>query len=90
MNPILEGLMDEVTNQDHRHPDGYPLTRDGIRLGIASLDDETQEVWERWRDMKRRLFDGTSTKLELSFLREEILQVMAIGYRMVRSIDNAS
>lgn len=85
---IMDDLRSEVVRQDKAHPAGYPYTRDGMRLGIASLDDETEEVWEQWREMKRRLFDGTTTALDKSFLREEIMQVMAVGYRMVRSIDN--
>ena len=46
---IYNELADEIARQDAIHPDGYPATRDGIRLAIATVIDEADEAFDEWR-----------------------------------------
>lgn len=76
---LLAALFDEVLRQDEIHPSGFPSTRDGLRLGIAALEDETREARESHR-LERRSDGWPDT-------RGELLQAMAVCFRMIRSID---
>jgi hypothetical protein len=63
---------------DEIHPAGYPATRDGIRLGIATLQDEVTEALDEWRH-ERHIAGWHHTA-------EELMQVAAVALRAVRSI----
>lgn len=45
----LDLIRDEIARQNKIHPDGYPATRDGVRFGIATAEDELREALEAWR-----------------------------------------
>lgn len=79
-------LAREVARQDAIHPDGYPATRDGLRLGIAALEDELDEVYLAWRSAYRaaRRVNGDPDWLHL---RAELVQVAGVCVRMIRSLD---
>lgn len=77
---MFKELMNEIARQDQIHPAGYPYTRDGIRMGIASLQDEVEEVYDEWKLHKRDLSKSDNLTIEL-------YQVAAIAMRMVRSIE---
>jgi hypothetical protein len=79
----LYDLQDEIINQDANHPESYPYNRNGVRLGIAALEDEVNEVYEEWRNNKRHLGNCVNE------IRYELLQVAAIAMRMIREIDNS-
>lgn len=78
---LLLLIAEEVDRQDRNHPGGYPFDRNGVRLGIAALEDEVQEVYEEWRKHKRDLGNGAAS------IRAELLQVMGVAFRIVREID---
>lgn len=78
---LLLLIAEEVDRQDRNHPGGYPFDRNGLRLGIAALEDEVQEVYEEWRKHKRDLGNGADS------IRAELLQVMGVAFRIVREID---
>lgn len=78
----MEDLITTVNDLTNRFPEGFPADRNGIRLGIAAIEDETQEVWEEWRQLRRSLPD-----CDMTYLRTELLQVAAVCLMIVRSID---
>jgi NTP pyrophosphatase (non-canonical NTP hydrolase) len=78
---LLLLIAEEVDRQDRNHPGGYPFDRNGLRLGIAALQDEVQEVYEEWRLYKRDLGNGAEA------IRAELLQVMGVAFRIVREIE---
>lgn len=79
----IHQLAAEIIIQDKAHPAGYPITRDGIRTGIASLEDEIKEVWEEWNIHKRHIESSN-----LQPMRAELMQVAGIAMRMIRAIDD--
>ena len=76
-------LAAEVERQDERHPDGYPYTRNGVRLGIAALEDEVAEVYDEWQHNHNHLGNCRAE------IRVELLQVAAVAMRMIREIDKS-
>ena len=83
MRALLLLIAEEVDRQDRNHPGGYPFDRNGLRLGIAALQDEVQEVYEEWRKHKRDLGNGAES------IRAELLQVMGVAFQIVEEIDAA-
>ena len=87
----VEAVVKEVARQDAIHPDGFPATRDGLRLGFAAMLDELDEAKDAWRSDRRsddvcpwlRIGDDLHTEGEL-------IQAVAIGLRMLRSIHEAA
>jgi len=79
---LLGFVLDEVDRQDAIHPAGYPATRDGIRFGIATLQDELGETYDAWRQERRT--DGWN-KTE-----EELLQVIGVAFRLFRELRAAN
>jgi hypothetical protein len=65
-----------------RFPQGFPFDRNGVRLGIASLEDEIGEVYEEWSKHKRNLGNCRNE------IRTELLQVAAVALMIVEGIDN--
>lgn len=82
---IYSRIVSEVARQDVEHPNGYPLTRDGMRLGVAALSDELTEVWTEWNLSKRHFPTHHTSNLEV-----EIVQLIAVGIRMLRSLREGS
>jgi hypothetical protein len=87
LSSAVEYAVREVKRQDEIHPDGFPATRDGLRLGLAALQDELREAEEAWRADRRRpegcpwINYGGDHSTEA-----ELLQIVGIGLRMLRSI----
>lgn len=79
---LLADLAIEIARQDRIHPAGYPATRDGVRFGIATVADETQEALDAWRAERR--IDGWPET------RTELFQTAAVIMRLIRSIDAAA
>jgi len=76
---LLDELEREIRRQDEIHQSGYPATREGIRLGIATAEDELEEARLAWRDER----EGAPCMLHT---REELLQLAAVVMRTVRSL----
>jgi NTP pyrophosphatase (non-canonical NTP hydrolase) len=81
MTKMYDDLRDMVAELYDRFPPGFPYERDSVRLGIACLEDEMQEVYEEWRHNKRHLGNCVSD------IRVELLQVAAVAMMMVDGID---
>ena len=80
---LMLDLEREIARQDDiakANQYGYPFTRNGIRLGIAALQDEVTEVLDAWRADKNHLENCAAE------LREELLQVAAVAMRIARSV----
>jgi hypothetical protein len=74
----LDLLAAEIDRQDEIHPAGYPATRDGIRFGLATVEDELKETLDAWR-AERRTEGWTDTE-------EELTQTAAVSMRLLRSL----
>lgn len=78
LSDLFDILAIEIAAQDRAHPAGYPATRDGLRMGIASLEDELREVHDEWHQWKKR--DGWGG------MEDELWQVAGIAMRMIRGL----
>jgi hypothetical protein len=77
----------EVARQDRVHPSGYPATRDGVRLGIATGVDELDEALDAWRIDRCRCETPLCGHAYWQVTRAEMLQAAAVIVRTIRSID---
>jgi hypothetical protein len=77
---VMDRLEAEVGRQDSVHPGGYPTTRDGVRLGLASLEDELREAMDAWDGENR----GNQTWPRTY---DEVEQVAAVALRILRGMD---
>ena len=72
-------VADEVRRLDDIHPPGFPATYDGVRLGLAMVQDELNEALDAWRSERRApTWEHT---------RAELVQVAAIAVRIIREMD---
>jgi len=74
----LDLVAAEIDRQDEIHPAGYPATRDGIRFGLATVEDELKETLDAWR-AERRIEGWSDTE-------EELTQTAAVSMRLLRSL----
>ena len=89
MERLVAELIEEVHRQDELHPDGYPPTRDGVRLGIAAAQDELNiETWEAWRDARCKCPVPRCGHHDWSRVRIEAIQTAAVLLRMVRELSD--
>lgn len=79
---VLDLVAAEVERQDRVHPDGYPATRDGVRLGLATAQDELDEALEAWRKAKRLPL----TQHEWQAVKDELVQAAAVIVRTLREM----
>lgn len=82
---IIDLLRDEISRQDKIHPDGFPATRDGVRLGLASAEDELRESLEAWTTAKRE----PVSSIGWYAVQVEILQAAAVLMRTFRELLDA-
>lgn len=75
---LLAELAAEIARQDTIHPQGWAADRDGIRLGIATIEDEMIESRDAWR-AERKVEGWPGTEAEL-------MQTAAVALRLLRSI----
>jgi hypothetical protein len=88
MPALLDALQHEIARQDAIHPDGYPATRDGIRLAIATVIDETDEAREAWRRGRCKCPVPRCDHHDWSEAAGELLQAAAVIMRVLRSIED--
>ena len=60
----------------------FTYDRNGLRLGIAALEDELREVYDEWKAHKRNLADPAA----VAALRHELLDVAAVAMLMYRNM----
>lgn len=75
---VLRDVEREVVRQDGLHPGGYATTRDGVRLGIAALEDEVREALDAWGSEKR------APSWQETY--GEVEQTVAVGLRIMREM----
>lgn len=85
MKQLIGQLLAEIARQDARHPGGYPPERNGIRAGIAALEDETGEALEAWHCEKKSPPDRLPEHQWMD-TRSELIQVAAVALRAVRGL----
>jgi hypothetical protein len=76
----------EVSRQDAIHPDGYPPTRDGIRLALAAAADELAETLDAWRAARCKCPAPRCGHHDWAEVRVEAVQTAAVLMRMVREL----
>lgn len=70
---IMRDLRDRIEEQRKRMTDPkFTFDRNGLRLAIAAIEDETQELWTEWNDNKRHLGNGVNQ------IRWELLDIAAV------------
>jgi hypothetical protein len=80
-----EQVLEEVERQNARHPAGFPGDRNGIRAGIAALEDETREALDAWHEEKS-LPPGRLPAHQWGHTREEIVQIAAVALRTLAAM----
>jgi hypothetical protein len=83
---VTDDLVAEIGRQDAIHPNGYPATRDGIRLGIAAAEDEVREALDAWRAARCKCSTPRCAHHDWSQVRAEAIQAAAVLLRMARGI----
>lgn len=76
-------VVDTFNELKQRFPEGFPFDRNGLRLGIASIEDETGELYDEWAENKRHLGNA------IDQIRTETLQIAAVAMMIVEGIDNS-
>lgn len=79
----LGSVRDEIARQDKTHPKGFPCSRDGLRSGIAAIEDETREALEAWRSGRAKT---TQWEEHWADLATELIQIAAVAVRTARGI----
>ncbi len=82
-------LAQEIRRQDEVHPDGYPATRDGVRLALSVAQDELEEALDAWRWGRCKCPVPLCGHAVWDGVEEEIIQTMAVLARSLRSIRKA-
>lgn len=59
--------------QSRFDPAWFGFHRNGLRLGVASLEDELQELWAEWHHHKRHLGNG------IQGIRHELLDIAGVA-----------
>ena len=67
-------------------PVDFTYDRNGLRLGIAALEDEIREVYDEWAAGKKRLDDPAVAER----LASELLDVASVAMLIYRHIPNSS
>lgn len=62
----------------------FTYTRNGIRLAIAAMRDETNELWDEWNKYKRTFHKDDSDRDH--HIRHEILDIAAIAMLALRNV----
>ena len=58
----------------------YHYDRNGMRLAIAALEDETRELWEAWHDGRIRHTDQMSNDPTMTYqIATELLDIAAVA-----------
>ena len=74
MYDSIEELTQRMADQANRIPEGlFAFNRNGLRMAIAAIEDETNELYDEWRNHKRHLGNG------ITAIRHELLDVAAVA-----------
>lgn len=87
LGEIIMEVAAELLRQDSIHPDGFPASRDGIRLALATADDELREALDAWRDGRCKCPTPRCAHHNWNDARGEMIQAVAVLLRSLVSID---
>lgn len=73
---MLEARMHDQANRIDI-PILFRFDRNGMRLGIAAIEDEANELYEEWRDHKNTLGDAVMQ------IRHELLDIAAVAMHVL-------
>lgn len=74
LDTSLDDLRERMRAQDSRISDHlFAFNRNGLRLAIAAIEDETSELYDEWRNHKRML--GNAHKE----IQNELLDIAAVA-----------
>lgn len=74
LNFALRDLRERVTEQCERMTDPlFTFDRNGLRLAIAAIEDETKELYDEWRMHKRHLGNAHAE------IQHELLDIAAVA-----------
>ena len=79
-NATIIALEDHIANKRIHHPEVdelFSFSRNGLRLAIASIEDETYELLDAWREHKRNLDQG---RISLGHELLDIAMICMIAY----------
>lgn len=85
MRQSLQAVNDRMTNMENRYPNPFPFNRNGLRLAIAAIEDETGELYDEWKLHKRTLGNARER------IQHELLDIAGcalLAYE--RTFDNGS
>lgn len=75
MNSV-DSLLHRMHDQASRIPPSlFAYNRNGLRMAIAAIEDETRELHEAWAEHKRVLADGCA----VGEIRHELLDIAAVA-----------
>lgn len=85
-NLCLSWLRDRIVEQKKNiagKPDLFAFDRNGLRMAIAAIEDETNELYDEWQHHKRQLGNGVES------IRWELLDIAAVAMiAYERTFDN--
>jgi NTP pyrophosphatase (non-canonical NTP hydrolase) len=71
LRAVNERMVEQASRADI--PDLFSFTRNGLRMSIASIEDETGELYEEWLRNKRNLGNAVHE------IRHELLDIAAVA-----------
>jgi hypothetical protein len=75
MSPSIDRLLDRMHDQANRMPQSlFAFNRNGLRMAIAAIEDETRELHDEWQANKHVLDDCTR-----GAIRHELLDIAAVA-----------
>jgi hypothetical protein len=85
LRQIVGQVLREVERQDERHPEGFGSDRNGIRAGLAAIEDETRETLEAWH-REKKIRAARRSGHQWTQTREELVQVVAVALRALSAM----
>ena len=75
MNDSLGRLLERMHDQANRCPQSlFAFNRNGVRMAIAAIEDETRELYDEWQENKHVLDDCAR-----GAIRHELLDIAAVA-----------
>jgi hypothetical protein len=83
----IQARIDDVSGRDGFN--GFPFDRNGIRLGIAAIYDEADELFEEWHS-GRVPHTGYMYSDSAPGIRRELMDIIAVAAMMYQAADEVS
>lgn len=86
MADLTDEITREIKRQDLGHPRGYPKNREGVRAGLAAIEDELDEAKGAWRSERCKCKEPECAHSKYLHTRYELVQVAAVAIRAAREL----